>query len=182
MIQKTTTPRSKWLWLFGVSILAALLVSCGLDEPKNSSIVAPAGADAEPFHQEKIAPHIFDRLPAGTGILFSKSPRSDASVCSELWFQDAHEREHRVASDVVRASFSPDGQKFAYATHHDELFIESIEGSELAHFTGARDFSWFSDSARLMFSAMASVDYPDFEQSVVYDLNSGRMTHLPVEK
>lgn len=145
----------------------------------------PSAVAREPGGGQRVANrathYIFAKSPVDGALLFSKTPveTDDGTRAKrDLWFQDARGGTRCVASDIVSARFSPDGQKFAYANNASELFIETIEGKRLAQFAGASDYNWHSDSTAVSFSAMASIDYPDFQQSVVYDLDSGEMTYL----
>lgn len=162
--------RMKWLWWFGVVVGAALLVSFRSGGDKN--VLVPTQTRAAEETQRSL--YIFDKLPWNRTILFSRESAGD------LWLRDAQGHECYVASNVVCANFSPDGKKFAYATESYDLFIETIEGKPLAHLAGAIDHRWRADSASLTFSAMASIDYPDLQQTVVYDLNRNQTTYLPV--
>ncbi|MDB6025411.1 MAG: hypothetical protein JWM68_1634 [Verrucomicrobiales bacterium] len=165
--------RSRWLWFLGGMTFAMLMASFITADKPNSCLVAHDVAGSPRVQKEERPLHIFARSHRGREILFSKTSKGD------LWFQDAKGRERCIATNVESASFSPDGKKFAYANSSDELFIETIEGNQLAHLTGARDHSWRSDSAAVTFLAMVSSDYPDIQQTVVYDLNHSQATHLP---
>ena len=124
----------------------------------------------QPSPESLIASHnslqIIDQLPTGQGLLFSKDFSGD------LWFRDESGHERYVASNVLRATFSPDGMKIAFDTSDNEIFIETIEGKKLAVLARASDHTWSSNSAAIVFSATASADYPQMEQSVTYNLTS----------
>lgn len=154
--------RSMWLWLMA-GALAVSLASFRSDVDKNVSLPAPSSSDPEP----KRSLYIFDVSPSGLELLVSKTSTSD------LWFRDATGRERWLASNVVRASFSPDGKKFAYGTSDNEIFIETIDGEQLARLTRASDHAWCSNSTAVTFSAIAGLDYPELEQTVIY--------HLPLQ-
>jgi hypothetical protein len=154
---------SKWWWFLGAMTLIALLNPWRSGEHKTISFPRASPAAVQEI---KSSLHIFDKSPQGNGLLFSRTSTGD------LWFRDARGRDRCVASEVIRASFSPDGKKFAYGTSGYELFVETIEGKHLAQLARAHDHTWCSNSAAVTFSAIASVDYPELEQTVIYYLDS----------
>ena len=113
--------------------------------------------------------HIFDKSPNGQEVLLSKNSAGD------LWLRDVNGHERSVGRNVIRATFSPDGKKIAYDTSDTEIFVETITGKHLAHLTRATDHAWSSNSESILFSATASADYPQLEQTVIYDLRSDRV-------
>ena len=156
----------RWLPLvLGGIMLALLLVSFRSSGDKSVSLPAPT----QTALAAKSSLHIFDKSSAGQELLFSKTSTGD------LWFRDANDRERCLASNVIRATFSPDGKKIAFDTRDNEIFVETIEGKPLARLARASDHAWSSNSAAIIFSATASADYPQLEQTVIYDLLSDRL-------
>lgn len=105
---------------------------------------------------------------SSTGVLISKADNDD------LLFRDATGKERFIAREVIAAKFSPDGHKIAYATRDREVFVETLVGELLAQIPRAFDPVWGNDSMTLSFSAIPSADYPELQQTTVYDLTSGR--------
>ncbi len=159
-----------WLCVVG-GIVGFLLLLSASDEGESKHFVAnevpPTGATNIPFQ-------IIDHSRRGTIFLFSKTMDGD------LWFRDERGRERYIASNVVRASFSPDGTKVAYGNMSDEFYVTSLAGKRLAELTRVRDHVWASNSAAVTLSALAAIDYPETEQTIVYHLEPEQK--LPPQK
>jgi hypothetical protein len=172
MFRKRAVFPGLWLWSVCAVILALVLFSL---RPHNDNILAvPA---RPPIPDTTIDTfRVFDRSPHTKELLFS------TGSVRELWFRDTRGGERCIASNVVRASFSPDGQKFAYSTSDDDLFIETVDGKQIARLARARDYTWSADSMAVTFLAIAAVDYPELEQIIVYEILSNQTRFLPMER
>jgi hypothetical protein len=119
---------------------------------------------------------IHDHSITGSRLFSKRSSENQRPATGEnLWLQETNGHERCIAENIVRASFSPDGQKISYTTGDCELVIETLEGKRLASLARARDPVWSSDSASVTFSAIPALDYPDLQETVIYDLNSGQI-------
>lgn len=168
---KLPVPRTLWRFWGVVAIILAATAYFLIWHPEPITLfVGPkrTSPPTPPVHRTLL----FHKTTHPEKLLYSKGFNGD------LWLRNERGTERHVASDIVRASFSPDGKKFAYATIGHDLFIETIEGKQLAHLTGALDHSWSSDSSRVTFLAVASADYPDLQQTMIYDLNQDQTSQL----
>jgi hypothetical protein len=159
------------VWL--VLMMVGLAIGLCLFRPEDAQNASSFSPASEAPVQRAL--HIFDKSSRGEK-LFSKNSRED------LWLRDAAGRERCIASNVVRANFSPDGNKFAYATSGYDLFIETIEGRQIAQLARVQDHTWSSNSMAITCSAIAALDYPELEQMVVYELESNQQSLLPKAK
>lgn len=122
--------------------------------------------------------HVWDSHTAPAGQLFSKRPVSflrtgvNLDAVGDLWYQDGEGHERFVASAVISARFSPDGNKIAYGTCDRDLCVQTVAGKVLAQIPRAIDPSWRSDSRTLWFLAVPSLDYPELSQPSSYDLEA----------
>jgi hypothetical protein len=170
--------KSKWNFLQGLGFLFAVtLLSIALilwlKERKDSPLaVQPAVSPAVVAQIDEhsvLGSRLFTRNSAE-----GRSRSFNGMVDATLWIQNANQSERCVASNVIQASFSPDGRKIVYASAAGEIVIETLEGKCLARLARARDPLWRSDSAAVTFSATASADYRDFQQTICYDLATGQ--------
>ena len=113
MISVGKIGRFKLLTGLGLLLCVAIAILASIRRDDDRHALTPAVSQTEKEHSVSI--HIFDQRRRE--LLFSKTSNGD------LWFRDANGRERCLASNVVRASFSPDGKKFAYDTKNNEIFV-----------------------------------------------------------
>ena len=164
--------RSRRACFFAALLLAVVVACLAWPNDRGFLFITPVPVGLPLVPTETNAAHIVARSPGGQEVLIAKTSDGD------LWLRDRRGHERCVGSNVVRASFSPDGKKLAIDTKDNEIVVETIDGDHLARLTRASDHAWSSNSAAIVFSAMASADYPQLEQTVVYDLDSNRLSEL----
>lgn len=119
---------------------------------------------------------VYDRLPTCDTLLISKD---DPQITADknLWIRDSVGNERLIAKKVTEAKFSPDGNKIAYVTADNEVFVETLAGERLAEIPRASDPSWGVESTTLSFVATPSLEYPELQQQTIYDLNTASIVN-----
>jgi hypothetical protein len=167
-----------------VLLFAGILIFAAAPKRKRASVQQAS----LPPEKEKRDFYVFENLPTGKGILFSETfagnfrETTDTLPFGDLWFQGVDRQKRLIADAVVRAGFSPDGKKLAYIRTNSELHVETIEGRTLARLQRIHDHNWSSDSATMILSVMVSLEYPELQQTLIYNLNSGKLLQLSGEK
>jgi hypothetical protein len=170
-------PSGRQMIFYGILIASMLLV---ISAGKKISRAQTHIPDQTSSKSSACVSQIFDRSVEGSG-LFSKSfsaQKLTVPLAGNLWIQSPNGIERYVASNVVRALFSPDGQKIVFATSASEIVLETVEGKFLARIPRAYDPMWCSDGSAVTFLAISSAEYPDFQQRVIYDLNAKQVSGL----
>ena len=131
--------------------------------------------------------YVFDKAKTANRFLLSRNlsknfrPDSDAPGGRDLWVQDESGNERRVAENVYRAKFSPDGTKIAYTTSDAVLHVEGVDGQKIIDVQRVYEPNWNADGTKLVYASVPDdrpINYPEVLGLTTLDLATGKTTQL----
>lgn len=131
--------------------------------------------------------YVFDKAKNANRFLLSRAlsknfrPDSDSPGGRDLWVQDESGNERRVAENVFRARFSPDGTKVAYTTSDAVLHVEGIDGQKITEVQRVYEPNWNADGTKLVYASVPEdrpINYPEVLGLTTLDLATGKTTQV----